>query len=424
MKLNQITRKLFLTSLGLTLTLYPNFGSGISSSSLLRRTLPTATTCIKQTALTKSYRFCSTVPEGIKLIEISQEGLAPWSDKKQTSHTPQSKTIDVTKFCADRERGLLYQFQSWKELETEKEESFPLPNTKGEAFDRCSEQPELSNLLESMGIVESFFNLKFGQLRTLGTGIMIRPDAVLTAAHNLTMSPEDGHEITESINAKKVEFLLKYDSGKPLKTLKISDYKIPNEWSFGRDAAYDFAVLFLENSEMPTKIKLASIEKWMKLPISTRVAGYPKEILEKSGLRIINSPLSSYAHSGELKNISGCNRFLNYNCFTEQGMSGGPILIRDIPTISIGVHTTGTRDLNRGVHHTDHMVAYLNKWFSERKKYTQFDNGHILKTIKELASSDAEKEHLISNIHVIKEYPKENIRAYLGFMLHTFRSKT
>lgn len=126
MKLNHITRKLFLTSLGLTLTLYSTFGSSILSSSLLRRALHPATTCVVQTAQLSSVRFCSTLPKGLKLIEISQEGLAPWSDKKQTSHSEESKPIDVTKFCADHERGLLYRFQSWKELEEEKEEKFPL----------------------------------------------------------------------------------------------------------------------------------------------------------------------------------------------------------------------------------------------------------------------------------------------------------
>ena len=91
--------------------------------------------------------------------------------------------------------------------------------------------------------------------------------------------------------------------------------------------------------------------------------------------------------------------------------------------MSIGVHTTGRWDLNRGVHHTDHMVGYLNKWFSEQKESNQIEEEDILKKIKELSKSDEEKEYLISNIHVIREYPRENTRAYLGFMLHTFRSR-
>lgn len=422
MKLNHIIRKVFLTSLGLTLTLYSSFGSGILSSSLLRKTSYPATTYVAQTVRLSSFRFCSTLPKGFKLIEISQEGLAPWSDKKQTSHGEESKPIDVTKFCADHERGLLYRFQSWKELEEEKEEKFPLFKTKVETFDRCSDQPVLSDLIESMGLVESLFDLESGQLSALGTGLMIRPDAILTAAHNLTIDPKDSPKVKTSKNAKEVVFLLKYDCGKPLKTLKISDYKVPNQWLFGRDEAYDFAVLFLENSEIMPKIRLASIEKWMDLPISTRVAGYPKEILGKSGLRVLNTPLSSYAHSGELRSISDCNRFLNYSCFTEEGMSGGPVLIRDLP-ICIGVHTTGRWDLNRGVHHTDHMMYYLDKWFSERKKANQSAINDIKEIIKELSNSDEEREYLNSNINVVKEYPKESIRSCLAIMIQMYRSK-
>ena len=422
MKLNHIIRKVFLTSLALTLTLYSSFGSGILSSSLIRRTSHPATTYVAQTARLSSVRFYSTLPKGFKLIEISQEGLAPWSDKKQTSHGEESKPIDVTKFCADHERGLLYRFQSWKELEEEKEEKFPLFKTKVETFDRCSDHPVLSDLIESMGLVESLFDLESGQLSALGTGLMIRPDAILTAAHNLTIDPKDSLKVKSSKNAKEVQFHLKYDSGNSLKTLKISNYKVPNEWLFGRDESYDFAVLFLEKSEIQPKIGLASIEKWMSLPIETRVAGYPKEIIGKAGLRVPNKPLSSYAHSGELKSISDCSRFLNYSCFTEEGMSGGPVLIRDLP-ISIGVHTTGRWDLNRGVHHTDHMKNYLDKWFSEHKKENQSDIHDIKETIKELSTSNEEIEYLNANVNVVKEYPKESRRSYLGFMLHTFRSQ-
>jgi V8-like Glu-specific endopeptidase len=423
MKLNHFIKKLLLTSLGLTLTLHSSFGSGILSSSLLRRTSFPATAYVAQSARLSSFRFCSTIPKGIKLIEISQEGLAPWSDKKQTSHGEEIKPIDVTKFCADHERGLLYRYQSWKELEEEKEENFPLFKTKLETFDRCSDQPVLSDLIETMGLVESLFDLGSGQLTALGTGMMIRPDAILTAAHNLTIDPKDSPKVKSSQNAKEVEFLLKYDSGNTLKTLKISDYKVPNEWLFGRDASYDFAVLFLEKSEIQPKIGLASIEKWMSLPIETRVAGYPKEIIGKAGLRIPNKPLSSYAHSGELKSISDCNRFLNYSCFTEEGMSGGPVLIRDLP-ISIGVHTTGRWDLNRGVHHTDHMKNYLDKWFSERKKANQSDIDDIKETIKELSTSDEELKYLNANVNVVKEYPKESRRSCLAIMIQMYRSKT
>lgn len=423
MKLKHVIRKVSLTSISLTLTVYSSFGSSIPFAPLLRRTSSSVSTYVSQASSSNTVRFCSTLPKGFKLIEISQEGLAPWSDSKQKLYSPETKPIDVTKFFADRERGLLYQFQSWKELETEKEERLLPFKTKLETLNRCSDQSGLSDLSESMGLVESIFDLESGQIRILGAGIMIRPDAVLTAARNLAIDPEDSLVVKKATNAKAVEFLLKYDAGKPLKTLRVSGYKVPNEWLFGRDAAYNFAVLFLENSEKTPKIKLASIEKWLDFPIQTNVAGYPREILEKSGSRVINSPLSSYAYSSEIKNISDCNRFINYTGFSEEGMGGGPVLIRDFPTVVVGVHTTGSGVLNRGVYPADHMVRYLNKWFSEHKKPNRYVDDDILKTIRELSKSDEEEEYLNSNIHVLREYPIENIRSHLGFMLHTLRFK-
>jgi hypothetical protein len=116
-------KNIFLGFVGLGFVLGTSFGSSILSSSLLRRTSLPATTCVAQTARVNAVRFCSTLPEGLKLIEISQEGLAPWSDKKQTSHSEESKPIDVTKFCSDHERGLLYRFQSWEEIEEERRQA-------------------------------------------------------------------------------------------------------------------------------------------------------------------------------------------------------------------------------------------------------------------------------------------------------------
>lgn len=418
MKFNRI-KNLFLCSVGLSFLLEPS-----SASSVITTMARSLSSTANVYAVHHPLRFYNTLPEGFKLIELSQKGLAPWSDKKQKNNSSEEITpIDISKFCADRERGLLYRFQSWKEIESEKKEKFPLPDTKLETFDRCSEQPDLSDLVESMGLVESSFKLEAGVLSAIGTGLIIRSDAILTAAHNLTFEPEDGHKIKHQTTAKSVKFHPKYDSGKPLKTFKIADYKVPNEWSLAKDPAYDFAVLFLKNSELKPKIRLASIEKGRTLPISTTVAGYPKDILSKAGLKIQNEPLSSYAHNGELKKISDCYRFIDYNCFTDEGMSGGPVLIRDLPMFSIGIHTNGGEDLNWGVHYTDHVVSYLNKWFNERDETTISEDDIILKTIKEISTSEAEKEYLNSHIDVLREYPKENLRSYLTIMVHMYRSK-
>ena len=421
MKVYRTLKTAFLFSVSLSV-LDISHGASSFSSSWMRRGATSQTVHAVQT-VTQSFRFCSFLPEGVTLIPLSQKGLAPWSDRQQKTKTDEHTPIDVSKFCADHERGLLYRFQSWKELEKEKEtkaEKFPLFKMKTETFDRCAEHKELSGLVESMGLVESTFSIEDGQLSALGTGLLVRQDAVLTAAHNVTIDPTDSLKIKKSKTAENVEFLLRYDDGKPLKRLKVSEYKIPKEWLIGRDRAYDFAILFLENSELKTKIQLASVNNAMKLPIPTRVAGYPKEVPNTTGLRVQNEPLSSYAHSGELRKVSDCNRFLDYSCFTEEGMSGGPILIRDLPTISIGVHTTGRWDLNRGVHHSDHMIAYINKWFEERASSNNSDKA-IETLIAELAATDEESTYLRSNIEKLRTYPQENLRSYISVLLDVHR---
>lgn len=420
MKLNHIIRKTILNSLGLILLFNSSFGSSILTSSLLRRTSLQTTTYIAQTAQLSSLRFCSTVPEGFDIIEFNRKNKAPWLDKKQAKKM--EEFLDISQFCADPERGILYRYQSSEKYEDRKEK-FPLFKTTKSTFDRCSDQSEHRDVFNAMGLVESFFDLGNDQtLVTAGTGFLIDSDTVLTAGHNLTLDPKDSTKIKikTPLKANKVKFFLRYDEGKSSNVFEVSEYKIPIEWESGRDKSYDFSAIFLKDSIQEARIKLSTVKKGMKLPIPTSVAGYPEEIPNESGFRVKNIPLSSYLHSGELKEISSCRTIIGYNCFTNEGMSGGPILVRGFP-IALGVHTTGCSDLNRGVHHFEHMVSYLKKWFSEKDGYHESSSDEIINMISELATNDEEKTHLMSSLDKIKDFQKENLRPYLAAILHVYR---
>jgi V8-like Glu-specific endopeptidase len=425
MKLHHFIRKLLLTSLGFTLTLHSSFGSGILSSSLLRRTSPSATTYVAQAARLNSVRVYNTLPDGLKLIELSQKGLAPWEDKKQTKNPESFKGIDITKFCADPERGILYRYQRSKNKSSdEQEEKFPLFKKNVETFDRCSEKAELSEIYQSMGLVESYYDLGDDKsITTAGTGFLVRPDTILTAAHNLTLDPKDSDKIKikSEMKADLVKFFLNHDDGKSSRVLTVSKYKVPKEWEIGRDKSYDFAVLFLENSITAPMVKLSTILEKMSLPIPACVAGYPDEIPSTTGVIVKNDPLCSYAHSGELKEVSTCRKIIGYDCFTHEGMSGGPVLIKGLP-ISIGVHTRGGLDLNRGVHHSSHMEAYLQKWFDERENTKNNVESKIIELISELSRNTQEEEYLLSKIGTLKEYSEENYRAYMAVLLNAYRN--
>jgi V8-like Glu-specific endopeptidase len=420
MKLHHFIRKLLLASLGFTLTLHSSFGSGILSSSLLRRAAQPTTNYIAQKAVVNAVRFCSTIPEGFKLIEFDRKHKAPWLDKKQAKK--EEEFLDISQFCADPERGILYRYQSSGNSE-EKKEKFPLFKTKISTFDRCADQSDSIDVFNAMGLVESFFDLGNGKsIVTAGTGFLIDSDTVLTAGHNLTLDPKDSTKIKikTPLKANKVKFFLRYDEGKSSNVFEVSEYKLPIEWESGRDKSYDFAAIFLKQSILETRIKLSTIKKEMKLPIPASIAGYPEEIPTESGFRVKNIPLCSYMHTGELKEISSCRKIIGYNCFTNEGMSGGPILVRGFP-IALGVHTRGCLDLNRGVHHFDHMVSYLKKWFSEKDGNQESSSDEIINMISELAKTEEEKTHLISSLDKIKDFQQENLRPYLAAILHVYR---
>lgn len=372
-------------------------------------------------------RYCASIPDGLKLINIDRKNLAPWVGKNQKKSADQNQ-IDISKFCADHERGILYRYQSAKEL-SENKENFPLFKKHIKPFDRFSDCKEMGDVFDSMGLVESFYQLgDLGGITTLGTGFLVRPDAILTAAHNLTIDPKDSPRVKKSMEPNQVKFHLRYDDGVSTNIHTVLNYKIPKEWSIGRDNAYDFSVLFLGRSIQETKIKLACVEKHMKLPIPIRVAGYPNEIPGSnvvSGLRVRNDPLCSYSHDGELTEMSDCRKIIGYTCLTEEGVSGGPVIVRDWP-IALGLHTRGLWDLNRGVHHSDHMAVYLKKWFSECKKTDDIDssvNNEITNIICELSKSDEEKEYLLSKTEKLKSYPIEDIRNHISLILDMHRAE-
>jgi len=406
--------------MGLSIILHSSFAPGMLSSSCFNKA---GSSHMVSSVLCSSGRFCSSLPKGFKLIELSQKGLAPWEDKKQTKTPNSFQEIDITKFCSDPESGILYRYQSSKNKSlSEQEENFPLFKKKAHPFDRCSEQAELSQVYQSIGLVESYYDLGDGKgISTAGTGFLIRPDTVLTAAHNLTLDPSDKIQIKSSMKADVVNFLFKHDDGKTDKVLAVSEYKIPKEWEIGRDKTYDFALLFLEHSITSPMVQLATVLEQMSLPIPVTVVGYPELIPSKEGIIVKNDPLCSYANSGDLKEVSNGRKIIGYDSFTHEGMSGGPVLPKGLP-ISIGVHTRGGLDLNRGVHNTKYMKSYLQQWFDERANVKNDAESKIIKLILELAKNSQEQEYLLSKKGTLKDYSEENYRAYMTVLLNAYRN--
>ncbi len=391
-------------------------------STALRRVCAQTTLSIPKRYPLAQVRFCRSIPDGLKMFEFSRKNRAPWLDSTQSKEQKESGFLDISEFCADPERDILYRYQSSSSQEIP-QESFPLFKKKVEAFDRCSEQKDLDAVYQSMGLVESYYDLgeSLGGITTAGTGFFIDTDVILTAAHNLTLDPKDSSKIKikNPMRADSVKFFFKHDNGVCEHIIPVAEYKIPKEWEIGRDKKYDFALMFLEKSVIEPRISLSTVKKEMKVPIPTCVAGYPDEVPTPVGVTVKNSPLCSYAHSGELKEISDCRKIIGYDCFTNAGMSGGPVLVKGWP-IAIGVHTRGGLDLNRGVHHSEHMEGYLRKWLDDRERSVE-EGAEVIEIISELSNSGEEREYLLSNLYKIKAYPKESIRQYISVILDMYR---
>lgn len=113
-----LNKSMFITSLISTFVLNLTTSSMCWGSYQFRRLLQ----CEYGIALFRdtltTVRHCSKLPEGFKLIELSQEGLAPWADAKQQKLTLH-RSIDISKFSADPESGRLIRFLSKEECEEE-----------------------------------------------------------------------------------------------------------------------------------------------------------------------------------------------------------------------------------------------------------------------------------------------------------------
>jgi hypothetical protein len=95
------------------------FASNPISAALMRRAAPPVCAVAVEYTLLNSVRSHSNLPEGIKLIELSREGLAPWADPKQPNATVYGR-IDISKYNADPKSGRLLRFLSKEEMEEEK----------------------------------------------------------------------------------------------------------------------------------------------------------------------------------------------------------------------------------------------------------------------------------------------------------------
>lgn len=80
----------------------------------------------------------------------------------------------------------------------------------------------------------------------LGTGVLISPCHVLTAAHVLWSKDEEGGTVTEHIPESASVTLARDENNKPFGEVRAKSWKFHPKWKTTRSMAYDYAVITLE----------------------------------------------------------------------------------------------------------------------------------------------------------------------------------
>lgn len=178
-----------------------------------------------------------------------------------------------------------------------------------------------------------------------GSGTMIGPRHVLTAAHNVHRK-DYGRAVSTTFYPGQNSDELPFDSA------KVLTYKIAPRWLQTFDPTWDFAVLVLD-SPIGKKTGHMSVAAMSDEKLTTQrltLAGYPKE-----------RGSTLWSHSGRLRGVSP--DFLLYDLDTEEGQSGSCLFIssEDAYTV-VGIHTLGDKAGNSGVRINDERAKLIGSW--------------------------------------------------------------
>jgi V8-like Glu-specific endopeptidase len=213
-------------------------------------------------------------------------------------------------------------------------------------------------------------NNQYSPAICMGSGTLIGPNHVLTAAHNLYDHKRGGwaqHVIFTPSQHKEEKPPFGNAKGKILKTF--------NQWISSKNDDYDMGIIILD-SRIGDKAGWAGLlSDWVNKPenvhLKVQIAGYPQK---KAKINCFNvtpyvKTARMYKHEGK---IESCNeRRLTYKISTEPGQSGSPIVayIKEFEDYFVlGVHTHGVlKKHNEG---TLISLSNIEKIMKEVSRYT------------------------------------------------------
>lgn len=196
----------------------------------------------------------------------------------------------------------------------------------------------------------------------LGSGVLIAPDIVLTAAHNV-------YRLTAKAFVKSITAQIGVFKGTQNGASRgVHVYCPPAYRERGpKDAVrhqYDYAIIRLSDDtlgkwaktqfDVPSQPPMTSVDLARS---ALMVAGYPGDV----------TPLTLMTCYGEVSIPSVTDSTFNYTMDTMPGQSGGPVFRYDSDgTITFaGVHVADGDDSNRACRYSQRMQADIKRWIGE-----------------------------------------------------------
>lgn len=260
--------------------------------------------------------------------------------------------------------------------------------------------------------VHGHLSLYFGDEKKTGSGILVGPHHVLTAAHNLYQNKQWVTKIIFSAGRKGKKY--------PFGQVEALTLLCPLEWIQGKPGKdkYDFGMVILKE-EVGVKTGWAGLlcapdiyfEKW-----EVSVTGYPGE---KRGNDYYKVQMWEQREYLEEKNLSP--DMINYSITTSPGQSGGAIwrlwpypCATGLGIFTIGVHTDGSPGgRNHGVRLKKDNFDQIVRWISQYSlPPSSLSSLRELKEqgIEDLAheNKNDERDHYIEALNRFKSVLEDN----------------
>lgn len=212
-----------------------------------------------------------------------------------------------------------------------------------------------------------------GGIKALGTGVLIAPDMVLTAAHNLyslkrrkfakSILAEVGvyeGQSKASARANRIEVCSTYTKHKPSDVKKyLSDYGVIR---LADTSAYDWAKSLCDAE---TLAPLSDVELKTTL---LNLAGYPNHGASR--------PPILYRHDGGTIHSSIHEKLFSYEIDTLPGQSGAPVFAYDAATKQMrlaGIHVAGGETANSARRYNAAAQSDVKAWRKKLSKHKARD---------------------------------------------------